>query len=142
MTSADYALDGSYAPKSKRNPIELVAIGILAVVVVVAVVLSIVVLVKVNDASSSTTTTPGQNQLNIPTQPVISSNSPQYAAYLDAVKQLKMAINFSADPCNDFWGYACGSYPSNQQFSFAAVDVNNYVIQANQMIKSQYQAPN
>lgn len=61
---------------------------------------------------------------------------------MDAVNQLKMAINTSADPCNDFWGYACGSYPTNKQFSFAVVDVNNFVIQANQMMNSQYQAPN
>lgn len=79
---------------------------------------------------------------NIPTLPPIASNDPKYNAYMSAAQLLKMAINTSADPCNDFWGYACGSYPSNMGISFGVVDYNNYVKQGTQIKNPMYQQPN
>uniref|UniRef100_A0A914XSZ6 Endothelin-converting enzyme 1 n=1 Tax=Plectus sambesii TaxID=2011161 RepID=A0A914XSZ6_9BILA len=92
---------------------------------------------------ATTTTTSGQQLgINIPTLPPISSNSPNYNGYNIAVNQLKNTVNFSADPCNDFWNYVCGSYPSTMSSSFGVADYNNFVIQANQIMDPKYQQPN
>uniref|UniRef100_A0A914UZH8 Peptidase M13 N-terminal domain-containing protein n=1 Tax=Plectus sambesii TaxID=2011161 RepID=A0A914UZH8_9BILA len=158
MAAEEYGLDQGYSAKTKRNPIELLVVAVLAIAVIATLILAIVVLVKVNDASSPTTvvasgpsttspvpatTTSGQQLgMNIPTLPPIASNDPKYDGYSTAVNQLTSTINIAADPCNDFWNYVCGSYPSTLSSSFAVADNNNYAIQANQIMNQKYQQQN
>lgn len=82
-----------------------------------------------------------KSNVNVPTMsmPPVSSNDPRYNAYMDAIKQLNISVNFSADPCNDFYGYACGSYPTTMSSTFGVVDVKNLEIQGAQIINPKYQ---
>ncbi len=74
--------------------------------------------------------------------PQISPNDANYNWYVDAVNHLKMAINTAADPCNDFFTYSCGNYPSNMPSTGAIVDRDIYTIIGKQIMNSTYQQPN
>lgn len=53
---------------------------------------------------------------------------PKYGAYQDVVKFLNYSMDFNADPCNDFYKYACGNY--QKPVSFRVFREENYKKQA------------
>uniref|UniRef100_A0A914Z0G5 Uncharacterized protein n=1 Tax=Panagrolaimus superbus TaxID=310955 RepID=A0A914Z0G5_9BILA len=78
-----------------------------------------------NDAVSS-------NILNVPPPPSITAkDSNLYTKYSQAEAFFKAALNLSADPCNDFYSYACGAY--NKKLSFYIYRDNNYEVMAKQL---------
>uniref|UniRef100_A0A0N5A694 alanine--glyoxylate transaminase n=1 Tax=Parastrongyloides trichosuri TaxID=131310 RepID=A0A0N5A694_PARTI len=83
--------------------------------------------VWVTDISSNTTT--GNNaETNIPNAKIIynSDNLNQYTPYSQAAEFYKYALNLTADPCNDFYNYACGSF--QKPLSFNIYRDRNYEI--------------
>ncbi|VDP14884.1 unnamed protein product [Heligmosomoides polygyrus] len=77
-------------------------------------------------------------ELNINTNAQITTNDiDKYNAYKQAVEFYQPAVNISADPCTDFWQYACGLYDKPVSFHYA--DANNLQIMASQLYSPAYQ---
>jgi membrane metallo-endopeptidase-like protein 1 len=84
------------------------------------------------------TTTPS---IGLPTEAHANPNdTATYEAYRRAADYFRASINVSADPCNDFYGYACSNYP--QTISFDVVDNMNFRTQAMQMKNATYLGAN
>ncbi|CEF59626.1 Phosphate-regulating neutral endopeptidase [Strongyloides ratti] len=97
--------------------------------------------VSSNSISIKTTTissknTNNSNQLNIPTPGTVKNNSSQENAYKDVVKNLKLSVDLTANPCNNFYQYACGNF--NDSMSFDKIDNNNFILMATQIKKDNY----
>jgi membrane metallo-endopeptidase-like protein 1 len=79
-----------------------------------------------------TNDTPASNILNVPQPPSITvQNVTLYTKYSQAEAFFKAALNLSADPCNDFYNYACGAY--SKRLSFYIYRDNNYEKMAKQL---------
>uniref|UniRef100_A0A0N5C7F7 Peptidase_M13 domain-containing protein n=1 Tax=Strongyloides papillosus TaxID=174720 RepID=A0A0N5C7F7_STREA len=76
------------------------------------------------------------NPLNIPTPGTVQNSPSKQDAYNDVVKNLKASVDLTANPCNDFYQYACGNF--NGSMSFDKVDDNNFALMANQIKKDGY----
>uniref|UniRef100_A0A914YUI3 Uncharacterized protein n=1 Tax=Panagrolaimus superbus TaxID=310955 RepID=A0A914YUI3_9BILA len=75
---------------------------------------------------------PSSNILNIPESPGLTADKVNlYTKYSQAEAFFKAALNLSADPCNDFYNYACGSY--NKRLSFYIYRDKNYEKMAKQL---------
>jgi membrane metallo-endopeptidase-like protein 1 len=61
------------------------------------------------------------------------------SSYNRSAQFFARTINMRADPCKDFFAYACGSY--NGGSSFSVLGTANYEIQATQMKNASYNAP-
>ncbi|WKY06992.1 hypothetical protein Q1695_006852 [Nippostrongylus brasiliensis] len=95
--------------------------------------------VWVSDIDSSYGEPVVKSELNIIADNQITSGDVnKYYAYKQAVNFYQPSVNISADPCNDFFNYACGSYDKVVSFHYA--DANNLNIMANQLYSPSYQA--
>ncbi|VDK17426.1 unnamed protein product [Anisakis simplex] len=78
-----------------------------------------------------------ENALNILPAPRISPAEEQkHKGYTEAVQLYKQSMNLSADPCNNFYDYVCGSY--NQPLSFTKGRIANYRAMSYQMELPRY----
>jgi predicted metalloendopeptidase len=75
--------------------------------------------------------TASSNVLNVPETPLIKADNNLYTKYSQAQSFFKAALNLTADPCNDFYNYACGAY--NKPLSFYIYRNRNYEIMANKL---------
>ncbi|KHJ93361.1 peptidase family M13 [Oesophagostomum dentatum] len=65
-----------------------------------------------------------RNELNIRENKRITPNNPEeYKAYKTAVDFFQESVNASADPCTDFFQYACGKYDKPVSFSVARAKI-------------------
>ncbi|XGW29389.1 hypothetical protein V3C99_008868 [Haemonchus contortus] len=95
--------------------------------------------VWVSDIDSSYGEPVVKSELNVRTNnQITTSDIDKYNAYKQAVGFYEPAVNVSADPCTDFWQYACGKYDKLVSFHFA--DANNLQIMAGQLNSPSYQA--
>jgi hypothetical protein len=69
-----------------------------------------------------------------------SSNSTTLDAYQRSIDYFKASINTSANPCNDFYAYACSRFNSRGS-SFSILNERNIEIQSQQMKNLSYNAP-
>uniref|UniRef100_A0A0K0DSY4 Peptidase M13 C-terminal domain-containing protein n=1 Tax=Strongyloides stercoralis TaxID=6248 RepID=A0A0K0DSY4_STRER len=76
------------------------------------------------------------NPLNIPTPGTVQNNSTKQNAYNDILKNLKASVDLTANPCDNFYQYACGNF--NDSMSFDKVDYNNFALMASQIKKDGY----
>lgn len=67
---------------------------------------------------------PPSNVLNVPNSPPIKADNNLYTKYSQAQAFFKAALNLTADPCNDFYNYACGSF--NKRLGFYTYRNANY----------------
>lgn len=120
--------------KSTHLPL-LIGLGIVLICSIAAVVLSIVILTKVSDAGTTTTTTttsqPGAATTTSPSAtlpPPAVSNSDLYNAIANRMSRF---INFNANPCDDFYQYACGNYnETSSAFGFLANSQSDMLVAA------------
>uniref|UniRef100_A0A915A9T1 Uncharacterized protein n=1 Tax=Parascaris univalens TaxID=6257 RepID=A0A915A9T1_PARUN len=73
-----------------------------------------------------------KNALNLAPPPQVSpAQQSKYRAYADSVTLFKASMNLSADPCNNFYEYACGNY--DQLLSFRKGRLASYRAMSYQM---------
>uniref|UniRef100_A0A0N5ANT2 Neprilysin n=1 Tax=Syphacia muris TaxID=451379 RepID=A0A0N5ANT2_9BILA len=77
------------------------------------------------------------NNVNVQAAKTIPPTDERFKAYSDAVALLRYSMNYSADPCEDFYSYACGQY--DKSVSFTIIRNKNYRHIAEEMEKSKYQ---
>ncbi|VDM57962.1 unnamed protein product [Angiostrongylus costaricensis] len=95
--------------------------------------------VWVSDIDSSCGQPVVRSELNIQmNEQITTSDIDKYNAYKEAVSFYQPSVNTSADPCNDFWQYACGNYNKSVSFHFA--DAHNLKIMAEQLNSPSYQS--
>ncbi|VDK47668.1 unnamed protein product [Anisakis simplex] len=68
----------------------------------------------------------------------ISPDDPRAKAFAEASDLLKSMINISADPCNDFYSFTCGSFHGAK--SFARLTKVNYEVMANKIEDPAYRS--
>uniref|UniRef100_A0A7E4UZ13 Neprilysin n=1 Tax=Panagrellus redivivus TaxID=6233 RepID=A0A7E4UZ13_PANRE len=65
-----------------------------------------------------TDSTVAPNQVNVANPDAVKPDAPQlYTSYSQAEAFLRASINFSVDPCENFWQYACGAYQGPVSFT-------------------------
>uniref|UniRef100_A0A914UKU2 Peptidase M13 N-terminal domain-containing protein n=1 Tax=Plectus sambesii TaxID=2011161 RepID=A0A914UKU2_9BILA len=125
--------------KVPTGTIVMVLLAILLLVVIACVVLAIIVLDKVHE-SSNTSTSGVSGNINGASQ--ISTSDPKYGAYQNAAQFFLQAINTQADPCKDFYSYACGAWVNEDgEMSFDAVEDDNDRKQIQQILNGGYDRP-
>ncbi|RCN52488.1 hypothetical protein ANCCAN_01532 [Ancylostoma caninum] len=79
-----------------------------------------------------------KTELNIrPNKQITPNDREEYDAYKTAAEFFQASVNTSADPCTDFFQYACGKYNQPVSFGVARVKVNRHV--ANQLYSEHYE---
>ncbi|KAK6750400.1 hypothetical protein RB195_002400 [Necator americanus] len=77
-------------------------------------------------------------ELNIPKHySVTPTEKEKYNAYKLAIDFFEKSVNTSADPCDDFYKYACGKY--DKPVSFHSANAKNLVTMADQLKDPKYQ---
>ncbi|CAJ0601297.1 unnamed protein product [Cylicocyclus nassatus] len=95
--------------------------------------------VWVSDIDSSYGEPEVKNELNVETnKQITTADFDKYNAYKMAVDYYQYSLNASANPCDDFFEYACGNYDKLVSFHYA--DANNFVIMAAQLNSPAYQS--
>ncbi|KAI1730229.1 peptidase family m13 domain-containing protein [Ditylenchus destructor] len=83
---------------------------------------------------------PGTNKdpVNVPLPRTIDqqSNPIKFDGFSSFAKQLGKTVNITADPCNNFYEYACGSY--KEPIGFDVLEKKNHKLIANQFNKATY----
>ncbi|PIC47267.1 hypothetical protein B9Z55_006678 [Caenorhabditis nigoni] len=80
-----------------------------------------------------------QTDLHVaPEAPITATDVDKMNAYQMAVNYYQKSVNTKIDPCDDFYGYACGAF--NQPVSFTTARAQNLVYMAQKLEDPTYQA--
>lgn len=63
--------------------------------------------------------------VNVPTPASVKADEDKYTEYRSVLTYMKGESNFTINPCDNFYDYACGGYKSTVE-SFDAISYKNY----------------
>uniref|UniRef100_A0A915EQK0 Uncharacterized protein n=1 Tax=Ditylenchus dipsaci TaxID=166011 RepID=A0A915EQK0_9BILA len=62
------------------------------------------------------------NQINVAVPKTVKADDQEFSTYRNAFNYFKASVNFSYNPCENFYEYACGSYKNKVSFTVARDD--------------------
>uniref|UniRef100_A0AC34Q1X1 Uncharacterized protein n=1 Tax=Panagrolaimus sp. JU765 TaxID=591449 RepID=A0AC34Q1X1_9BILA len=85
----------------------------------------------ISDVNVTNSSSGSVDLLNVPKPDIVKEDKVQFVKYSEAQQYFQYSLNLTADPCNDFYNYACGSY--QQPLSFTVYRNRNYDTMAQQL---------